>query len=130
MTDAAPTALTLTEDQVEAALYAISGFVDRRRLENRPVPREVSALHQRLAIASECGSEIPSDGGQLEDDDLIGTGEAATILACSTRWVTTIHTDLGGDKIGGRYLYRRQAVIDYAAAKHQPIEGQKPHDDV
>lgn len=130
MTDAAPIAIALTEDQVEAALYAISGFVDRRRLENRPVPREVSALHQRLAIASECGSEIPSDSGQLDDDDFIGTSEAATILRCSTRWVTTIHTDLGGELVGGRYLYRRQTVTEYAAAKHQPIEGQKLHDDV
>ena len=112
------TVTMLTGDQVEAALYAVADCVGRRRLENRPVPGEVVALHHRLLIASDCGTEIQSDIGQLEGgDDFIGSSETAAILRCSTRWVRTIHADLGGEKIGARYLFRRQHVIDYAEAR-------------
>lgn len=106
-------ARTLTDDQVEAALYAICDTVARRRLENRPIPQEVIALQRVLSIASECGTETECSSKESEHD-LISSDEAAEILCCTARRVTQIATDLDGRKIGGRWVFPRGPVLEYA----------------
>ncbi|WP_204807778.1 helix-turn-helix domain-containing protein [Mycobacterium riyadhense] len=116
--------LRLTDDQVEAALFAVSDLVARRRMFGQPIPSAVVALRQQLLIAASVhGSENNSDAEQLEDE-LIDSDEAAEILGCSTRWVRTIITDLEGRKVAGRWVFHRQTVIDYAASRnHRETSG-------
>jgi hypothetical protein len=110
--------LRLSDDQVEAALFAVGDLVARRRLANRPVPAEVVALHRVLAVASDCGTEIGSGPEEL-GDDLIDADQAAEILGCTGRWVRSrrIRADLDGQKVGGAWVFRRQAVVEYARAR-------------
>lgn len=110
--------LRLTDNDLEAALFALTDVVDRRRLCGLPIPSAVVALRQKLEIASACGTENCSEAEPLVND-LIDSDEAARILGCTPRWVTKIGSDLDGKQVaGGRWIFHRRAVIDYADVKH------------
>lgn len=110
--------LRLTDNDIEAALFALTDVVDRRRLCGLPIPPAVVTLRQKLEIASAVGTEPDSEAEQL-GNDLIDSDEAARILGCSARWVTKIGNDLDGKQVaGGRWIFHRRKVIDYANAKH------------
>lgn len=109
--------LQLTDGQVEAALYAVTDLVARRRLEGSPVPAEVVSLHRTLTAASVCGTENDSPASELDDDPIVDSTEAAELLGCSTRWVRCIRADLDGRKVGGRWVFQRQDIVNYARAR-------------
>jgi len=53
----------------------------------------------------------------LEDDTLITARETAELPGKSKRQCQRIAADLDGKIIGGRWLFSRAAVIDYAEEK-------------
>lgn len=109
--------MRLTRDEVEAALYVVHDLVYRRRLAGRSIPTEVAALYRRLLVTSSDGTKSHVPPEELDANDLIDTTAAAEILGCSTRWVREIRCDLDGQNCGGRWLFRRQTVVEYAALK-------------
>ena len=117
--------LTLTGDQIEAALYAVADTITRRKLAGRNTPAEVVALHRlladtsRRAAASDRGTENIPRQQQLNDEH-IDTTTAARILGCSTRWVRAIASDLDGQQVGGQWIFPRTVVAEYAEARGCP----------
>lgn len=105
--------MNLTDEQVELALYAVTDLIAQRLLGNRPVPPGFYRFRAQLD-ASVSGSEFGTAPSPLTGDELIDTAEAAELLNCSTRWVREIATDLDGFNVGGRWLFSRQAVVEYA----------------
>ena len=99
------------------ALYAVRDLISRRILGNNPVPPGMRRLCLDLEAASAHGSKDEAAQPEWETEELIDTTEAAAILNCSTRWVRQIRNDLDGRNISGRWIFRRQTVIDYADMK-------------
>lgn len=106
----------LTQDQARLALYAVRDLIARRTLGGQAIPTQFHGFAEHLATCA-YGSESDGHGEQLELPELIDTTEAAMILHCSTSWVRQIRTDLDGQNIGGRWVFARQTVLDYADAK-------------
>lgn len=71
-----------------------------------------------MARSAASGTQFSTQTEEL-DHDLIGSVEAGRILGCSPRYVSRIHTDLDGRRIGGRWVFDRKAVLDYATEKGQ-----------
>jgi hypothetical protein len=115
----------LTAVQVEAVLYALRDLVSRRVLGGQPIRQEIQDLYEQLLAGSTHGTKNDPLCEELAPDDLIDTKEAATILGCSTRWVRRIHADLDGQSCGGRWVFRRQAVVEYAELKGVDGEGNR-----
>jgi hypothetical protein len=108
----------LSSLQLEAALYAVRDLISRRVLGGQPVREEIKNLYEQLIAASAHGTRSETaEGESIEEDDLIDTRQAAAIIGCSARWARRIHADLDGQKCGGRWVFRRQAVAEYAGLK-------------
>jgi hypothetical protein len=105
--------MNLTGDQVAWASYALRDLISRRRLGGHPIRPELIALFHYLDTSAD-GSESTTAGEQLGSDDLIDAFEAAEIMHRTPRWVTQIHADLDGVKIGRQWVFRRQTVAEYA----------------
>ncbi|WP_448459482.1 helix-turn-helix domain-containing protein [Mycobacterium syngnathidarum] len=54
---------------------------------------------------------------QEYSDVSIDTDEASRILGCSTRHVRRRASDLDGIRIGGRWIFQRRTVVEYAEEK-------------
>ena len=113
--------MKLDANEVEAAYYAVAGFIRQRQLEGRPVQEEVRSVFGRLDATvrlsrarheAGCGTDDPSLSD--EEETWIGSGAAAQILGWSQRKVQRHAPDMGGLKINGRLFIRESAVIDYA----------------
>ncbi|GJO37411.1 hypothetical protein NJB1604_02150 [Mycobacterium marinum] len=115
--------MRLSDDEAEQALYCVNELVDRRRRAGITVPHWMTHLGNRLDIASltsemsPTGHEFGSDSAPLESDLLVGSREAAGILGLSTRQVRRLAPDLNGEIIGGRIVFRRSTVTEYAQEK-------------
>ncbi|MDA2891265.1 helix-turn-helix domain-containing protein [Mycolicibacterium sp. BiH015] len=112
---------------VEMSLYAIDHLITSGKLVGHPDEKEFYRYRAYLdqqyrtfpdRTTSAHGSESPTHEQGLKAEELIDTDEAAKILACSTRWIRTIHQDLDGINHGGRWFFNRQTVADYAEAKN------------
>jgi hypothetical protein len=78
----------------------------------------VAALRARLddllVCGSASGSETNADPGELK---LISAAEAARILQCSREWICKIAEGLGGQFVGGQWVFPLQTVLDHAEGK-------------
>lgn len=108
--------MELTPEQVRLTLYATRDLVTRRTLGGQPIPKGMHTLLSGLIAATHSadGSEYRTAEPQLDAEELIDSVGAAQILNCSTRWVRAIHNDIDGRNINGRWIFRRQTVVDYA----------------
>ncbi|WP_141213961.1 helix-turn-helix domain-containing protein [Mycobacterium marinum] len=112
--------MRLSDDETEAALYCAMELIDRRRRAGVPVPSWMIRLAHRLDLTSALsprGHEIDSGSESLESDLLVGSREAADILGLSTRQVRRLAPDLDGEAIGGRIVFKRSTVIEYAEGR-------------
>ena len=105
--------------------FAVNAWIAQLTRQGRAAPSgfyafraELDRVREELDVSVH-GSRIEQRGAQSTpaDEDLIDTTEAAEILNCSERRVRQIHNDLDGIDIGGRWIFKRQNVIDYADAK-------------
>lgn len=107
----------LSDEQGHLALYAVRDLISRRLLGNNPIPPGLRRLCHDLETASVRGTKDVAVQEEWKPQDLIDTAEAAAILKCSARWVRQIRTDLEGRNVSGRWVFRRQTVVDYADMK-------------
>ncbi|OBF86947.1 hypothetical protein A5791_19825 [Mycobacterium sp. 852002-51163_SCH5372311] len=115
--------MRLDDTDVEAAYYGLSWFIRQCNLGGRPLPPEVGRLYARLdhrvrlsptRHENGCADEDQSPSGE---ETWIGSSEAAQILDWSNRQVQRHAIDLGGQIVGGRWLFRESDVKDYAGRR-------------
>lgn len=102
---------TLTDSQVQAAVYALAEFKRRRRIVGQPIPTAVAELHTHL-LMSACGPEPPPAQRQSTPEQ-VDTLQAADLLGITPRHVRRIAADLDGQRIAGRWIFNRNNIIDY-----------------
>jgi hypothetical protein len=107
----------LSTDQCRLALHIVRDLITRRTLGGNSVPPGTYRLYHDLEVASVYGTESVAALKESVPEEYIDTTEAAAILNCSTRWVRQIRSDLEGRNISGRWIFRRQTVVDYADMK-------------
>ncbi|MEZ0382170.1 helix-turn-helix domain-containing protein [Mycobacterium sp. pW045] len=111
------TDVQLNETEVQACYYGLAHFMRQQRIRQRPVPRSVELLYRRIDAAirtpvSDSGHQISAVPTQ--SDVWITAREAADILGVSKRQAQRLHADLDGQLIGGRWLFKRETVQEYA----------------
>ncbi|WP_156746905.1 helix-turn-helix domain-containing protein [Mycobacterium sp. E2733] len=112
----------ITFSAAEAVLlhHAVRDFWVRHTLGGRPpLPAGFDAVLAQLArFVSEtktCASQPHSPPSAAEE--VIDTTSAAALLHCSPQWVRRIRVQLDGHNVGGRWLFPRQAVVEYNERK-------------
>jgi hypothetical protein len=103
-----------------AALYCAAAVIRARQRSGQPIPDWLRQHHAQIEAEfgmSRSGHETPTTAGQLEQDELITAKEAAEVLGCTKRQCQRIAPDLNGQLIGGRWLFNRSAVVEYAEGK-------------
>lgn len=114
-------AITFTAPEISLLHQAVRDYVVRGTVGNRSLPTGYGPLLAKLASSvrgtKSCAPQSQSSPSAAEE--LIDTTEAAGILHCSDRWVRNprIREKLGGRDIGGRWLFPRHTVTDYAERK-------------
>lgn len=109
----------MSDEHLRAAYYCAAAVIRSRQRSGEPIPEWLRRHYRRLdehinmSRSGQFGHESDSSGGQLEDDTLITAREAAELLGKSKRQCQRIAADLGGHIVGGRWLFRRAAVIEY-----------------
>lgn len=114
-------ACDLTQADIRWAYFAVRDLIARHELVRKPCPDGLLTVHRRLessvrgtkTFAAQTESSL-STAGQLIDST-----EAAAILNCSDRWVRDprFRGRIGGRDVGGRWLYPRRTVVEYAKRK-------------
>lgn len=104
----------LTAAELSLARATVAEAVVRRRQRRELVP---TAMHELLARLDGLLLTSAANGTAAERDsaksELIGTAEAAQILGCCQEWVRRISNKLGGERVGGRWVYPREAVEEH-----------------
>lgn len=112
----------ISDADVAGAYYCAAALVRARQRTGEPIPQWLRQHYDRLDAqvrVSRPGHESGSDTGQSEPDELISAREAAMIIGCSKRQVQRLASDLDGARIvDGRWLFRRDAVQDYAEGRN------------
>jgi hypothetical protein len=120
------------------AYYCVAAVIRGRQRTGEPIPEWLRRHFEQLdavirdgssdsaARASRSGHELSDHATQLECDgstssELIGAREAAEILGLSKRQVQRLAGDLDGQVVGGRWLYKRTIVCEYAEARGQSV---------
>lgn len=118
-TESSVASLTLAETLL--ARFAVHDLISRHRLIRKRCPDQLYALRDHLDSSvrgtKTCAPQPQSPPSAV--GELIDSTEAATILGCSERWVRDprFRGRLGGRKVGGRWLFPRQTVVEYAERK-------------
>jgi hypothetical protein len=102
------------------AYYSVRDLLARRALARQSsVPDGMDAFHNRLVgfLRETKTCALQENSAPSSEDELIDTAKAAAVLKCSPQWVRRIRDELGGRDIGGRYVFQRQAVVEYAVRK-------------
>jgi len=115
--------ITLTAEDLRVSYYCAAEVLRRRQRTGEPIPQWLRRHYDRLDTAyrlSDSGHESGCDMGELEADKLITCAEAALIIGCSKRSAQRLAaTDLGGQIIGGRWLVKLSAVMEYTEGKQR-----------
>lgn len=106
--------LTDDENLIRGAYYCCAEVLRNRRLSGQPVPAWLPTLYARLDAEVRVSRARHEIGCQLREleDEWIGTAEAAAILGWSQRRVQRRATDLGGQVVSGRWLFRESLLKD------------------
>jgi hypothetical protein len=103
-----------------AAVYCASAIVRDRQLRGQPVPdwlRRHLARCEAALVKSRSRHEFDRASSQLDPDDLIDAREAALMLGIGKRQAQRLGHDLDGLIVGGRWVFRKSTVAEYAEAK-------------
>ncbi len=108
--------MNLTDDQARLIRDCVTEMILKRQRTGQPIPDRVRSL---LSYVSAYRHESRTETAQLthDEEDHIGTTEAANILGCTTRTITRIAHDLDGQKVGRDWIFQRCNVIEYAKGK-------------
>jgi hypothetical protein len=110
----------LTDVEVRQSFYCIGEELRARAAGKPPGPQPWLVKLARRYWLEVSSTRQQFDGGRPElsheDDNPIGTVEAASILRWNIRKVQRRSDDLDGRKIGGRLVFSESAVREYAGA--------------
>lgn len=107
----------MTGDELRAAYACAAEVLRVRRLKGEPVPPWLQAHYRQLDIkvmASRSGHETDCGAEESDSEVWISAREAGQILGRSKRQVSRIAASLDGEMVDGRWLFRRQTVVEYA----------------
>jgi hypothetical protein len=103
-----------------AAAYCAAALIRDRQMRGQPVPdwlrRHLARCEAALAM-SRSGHEFDGVSSQFDPDDLIDAREAARMLGISKRQAQRLGHDLDGLIVGGRWVFKKATVVEYAEAK-------------
>ena len=110
--------MKLTSREIQAAYYALAGFIRERNIARRSVPPEVDSLYRRLdniiRLSSTRHQTICGTGDKAASDVWIGSRAAADMLGMSLRQIQRHATDIGSHRNGGRLFFLESDVLEYA----------------
>jgi hypothetical protein len=114
-------------DELDRNYYCCAEVIRTRRLAGQPIPQWMRDHYRRLNNQIHAAASQPSHGNdenadgptQLDQRDWIIAVEAAAVLGLSKRQVTRIADKLEGQIRGGRWWFRRDAVIQYAEERRK-----------
>ena len=109
-------AAELTREEISWARAAVAETMIRRHRTGEPVPPQFPGLLRRFddILTSKAGSaDGTSDTDGASHFDLISTAEAAAIIGTSEEWTRRIARQLGGRRVGRRWVFRRADVIEH-----------------
>ncbi|MGW0158465.1 hypothetical protein ACWDUN_03985 [Mycobacterium sp. NPDC003323] len=114
--------MNLDGAETAAAYYAVAGFVRHLNVGQRAIPPEVGKLYQRLdaQIRLSCARHESSCAtvDRPPSETWIGAAATASMLQRGLRYVQRHAEEIGGQLVGGRYLFRESDVIDYLERQH------------
>lgn len=110
--------MRLDEREVHQLLYCASAVARERRERGAPPGAWLVRMIRRLELEA----AVSGSGHELElrvphSESWITAEQAAALLGMSARQAKRIANDLDGQIIGGRWLFPRCAVIEFAAAR-------------
>lgn len=124
--------MNLEGEDLRAAYYCVAHELRTRRRERLPVPESLRRLHDRLDLHIRCMSE----SGQAPEpaagpSEWITATEAGRLLGLSKRQTQRLAADLDGQFVGGRWVFDRSVVAEYAHHRtehHNDLSGRPgPH---
>lgn len=110
--------MRLAEDEIEAAYYAVAGFVRHFNIVGRPIPPEVAQVYRRLGnyirLSPTRHETRCNTTDKPQSEVWIGTMAAAEILGQNPRYVQRHADEIGVQHNGGRLFFRQSDVLAYA----------------
>ena len=108
--------MRLDDDQLQAAYFCAARVIRDLCERSKPVPHWLQSHYDRLDVAmrvSESGHELNCRGAESEAE-MLSTREAAAILGLSKRQTQRLAGDLDGRIVGGRWVFRKSVVLEFA----------------
>jgi hypothetical protein len=112
------------DEHLRACVRTAAEVIRNRRLRGEPVPewmRRHQSRCESLLAMSRSRHQFDCGAGQLKESDLIDAKEVASMAHCSIRQAQRLAermpNDLGVMRIGGRLLFRRDAVAEYVEGR-------------
>lgn len=111
-------------DEDVLAAYNLSAEVIRtRRFRGTPIPQWIREFHyrtntERQARMTRSRQESHCGGAELVLDKRISAAEAANLLGWSKSTILRRATDLDGEIVGGRWIFRQSAVTEFREGLH------------
>jgi hypothetical protein len=112
--------MRLAHGEVQAAYYAVAGFIRQCNLGGRRPPPEVEHVFRRfdsqvrLSPTRHESGCAAVDGSSLDEEKWMDSSEVAQMLGWSQRKVQRRYAEVGGRLFGRLYRFRESDVIDYA----------------
>ena len=110
--------MRLSEHEVQVFYYTVSDVVRRRMRGGQPIPDWMRHAYAKLDCHIRTTSRARHESGNAEEqseaDSWIGSRQTAAILGWDIRRVQRCVSDLDGEKIGNRLLFRESTVLEYA----------------
>jgi hypothetical protein len=106
----------LDDTDIQASYYCCAEVLRNRQRTGAPIPGWLHRHYTRMDTAfrlSQSRQESGCGTRQLKDEKLITAADAADILGWSKRQVQRKATDLDGEIIGGRWLFKLNVVLEY-----------------
>jgi hypothetical protein len=119
--------VNLPADDIRAAYYCAAAVIRSRQRTGAPIPDWLRRHFDQLDTEIRASS-MSRSGHQFNDavrelasglTSPIGADEAAQILGISKRQAQRLAADLGARLVGGRWLFERDVVDDYAEGRNQ-----------
>lgn len=110
--------MELARDDLEAAVFLASRFVNAMKAQGRPVNHVIENFRLKVTLMwemSRVGHQSVSD--EAEFDTWLPTSQAAQELKLSTRHTRRLKADLDGEFFNGRLMFRESKVRAYAEGK-------------
>lgn len=114
----------LDDELVRSAYYCADRELRARRRARLPIPASLHRLHQHLGLAIRCASQLGQETATAAAGlELISAQQAAQLLGLSKRQAQRLAADLDGEIVGGRWLFRRSVVEQYANERMEHQRG-------